>query len=172
MLSAIPTSGGAMVVVGVLMLLENALSRRNERMLRARGAVEAEGDVFPWMRIAYPAGFLLIGGEGAFRSELPRELFLWGTGVFAAAKALKYWAVHSLGTRWSFKVLVERDVPLVTTGPYRVLRHPNYVALIGEYAGVAIALVAPVAGIAAVCVFTWLLRKRVLVEERALGLRA
>jgi methyltransferase len=172
MLSAIPTSIGAMVVVGILMLLENGLSRRNERALRARGAVEAADDVFPWMRIAYPAGFLVIGVEGASHGALPRELFLWGTGVFAAAKGLKYWAIKSLGERWSFKVLVERDVPLVTTGPYRLLRHPNYIALIGEYAGVALALSAPIAGIAAAAVFAWLLRRRIRVEERALGLRA
>jgi methyltransferase len=172
MLPAIPTSIVAMLVVGVLMLLENALSRRNERRLRARGAIEAEHDVFPWMRIAYPAGFLLIGVEGAWHTVLPRNWILWGTAVFAAAKALKYWAIAVLGDRWSFKVLVERDVPLVTGGPYRLLRHPNYVALIGEYAGVALALSAPLTGITAAGVFAWLLHRRIRVEERALGLRA
>jgi methyltransferase len=161
-----------MIVVGALMLAENALSRRNERLLRARGAIEAARDVFPWMRVAYPAGFLLIGLEGAWHARLPREPVLWGIAVFAVSKALKYWAIAALGRRWSFKVLVEPDVPLVTRGPYRLLRHPNYVALIGEYAGVALALSAPATGITAAGVFAWLLHRRIRVEERALGLRA
>jgi methyltransferase len=170
MLPARTTSIAVMLVVGALMLAENALSRRNERRLRGRGAIEAAGDVFPWMRIAYPAGFLLIGLEGAWHAVLPRDRFLWGMSGFAAAKALKYWAVASLGDRWSFEVLVERGVPLVARGPYRLLRHPNYLALLGEYAGIAVALSAPVAGVASVVVSAWLLRLRIRVEERALGL--
>jgi methyltransferase len=46
------------------------------------------------------------------------------------AKALKFWAIASLRTRWTYKVLVVPALPLVTTGPYQWMRHPNYVAVL------------------------------------------
>jgi methyltransferase len=68
-------------------------------------------------------------------------------------------------------VLVLPDAPLVTSGPYRVLRHPNYLAVAGEIAGVAMIVFAPVTGAVALASFGWLMLKRIRVEERALGQR-
>jgi len=59
----------------------------------------------------------------------------------------------------------------VTSGPYRWMRHPNYVAVLGELVAISVALSAPIAGVIAFIGFAWLLRKRIAVEERALGLR-
>lgn len=157
--------------VGAMMLLEAALSRHNERTLRERGAVEAPGDVYAWMQVAYPLGFLLIAAEGALQPALPRERLLWGVAVFTLAKALKYWAIASLGPRWAFRVLVLPGVPLVSSGPYRVLRHPNYVAVLGEFAGVALMLSAPVTGSMVTLGFAALVWRRIRVEDVALGRR-
>ena len=66
-------------------------------------------------------------------------------------------------------MLVLPGAPLVVTGPYRLLRHPNYVAVIGEIVAVAVALQAPVAGVVAALGFGWLIRRRIVVEERALA---
>ena len=99
------------------------------------------------------------------------ERSLSGLAIFTAAKALKFWAIASLGVRWSFKVLVLPDAPLVTAGPYRLLRHPNYVAVTGELVGVAVAIGAPIAGALGTLVFVWLMRRRIQIEERALGIR-
>ena len=85
------------------------------------------------------------------------------------AKALKYWAIASLGPRWTFRVLVPHDAPLVTSGPYMRLRHPNYVAVIGELAGFAILVGAIATGILSVAGFGVLLWRRIVVEEQALG---
>jgi len=87
------------------------------------------------------------------------------------SKALKFWAIASLGGRWSFRVLVLPEAPLVTRGPYRFLRHPNYIAVMGELLSVALALAAPVTGTLALVTFAWLLSRRIACEERALGLR-
>ena len=154
--------------IGVLMLLESRVSRRHERALRARGAREPEGDVYPWMRVAYPGGFALMAVEGLIRGSGSDAQAVAGMAVFAAAKALKYWAIGSLGPQWSFRVLVVPGAPLVTTGPYRFVRHPNYIAVIGEFAGSVLLLNAPVAGTLATVLFAWLIRRRVAVEDRAL----
>ena len=99
------------------------------------------------MRWAYPLGFIAMGVEGALTGPAPPPILAAGLVVFGAAKALKAWAIASLGARWTFRVLVPPGAPLVTRGPYRVLRHPNYVALCGEFIGVALIVWAPIAGV-------------------------
>jgi methyltransferase len=159
------------IAVGMTMALEAVLSRHNERQLRAQGAFEPPDDVYRWMQWAYPASFIAMGIEGALHEQLSRDALLWGFAVFLCAKALKYWAIASLGPRWSFRVLVPPAGTLVTSGPYRFVRHPNYVAVIGELVGVALMVSALVTGATAVVVFVALIRARIRVEERALGLR-
>jgi methyltransferase len=92
-----------------------------------------------------------------------------GILVFLGAKALKYWAVFTLGPRWAYRVLVLPGAPLVTGGPYAWVRHPNYLAVVGEIAGVAMIAGAWMTGPAALAAVGALLRKRVAVEDRALG---
>ncbi len=159
------------VAVLLLMLVELQLSWHNAKALRARGAIEPPDDVFKWMRLAYPASFVLMGVEAALGGPLRREWVIGGLLLFGWAKALKFWAIAHLGPLWSFHVLVVPGAKLVTSGPYRWLRHPNYVALIGEFVAIAIALQAPVAGLLATLGFGWLIWRRIQVEERALGLR-
>ena len=155
-------------LVAILMLLETYHSRRNERALRARGAREPHDDVYRWMQIAYPGSFILMGVEGLSRGGPPEGQLVAGAILFGAAKALKYWAIASLGPFWSFRVLVLPGASLVTTGPYRWFRHPNYLGVMGELLGAALLLHAPLAGILAVVAFGLLLRRRIAVEERAL----
>ena len=171
LLPALPVSVAVAVVGAVLLLMavELQLSLVNDRALRARGAVEPSGDVIGVMRFAYPGVFLLMGAEGALHGALSRPLVLAGLVLLGAAKVLKFWAVATLGPRWSYRVLVIPGAPLVTRGPYRLMRHPNYVAVVGEIIAVAVALAAPVTGTAAVAGFGWLLRRRIAVENRALG---
>jgi methyltransferase len=85
------------------------------------------------------------------------------------SKALKISAISALGVRWTFRVLVLPGAPLVKTGPYRVVRHPNYIAILGELAGVALIVWAPITGVIAFVAFGALIRRRIRVEERELG---
>ncbi|HVB39119.1 MAG TPA: isoprenylcysteine carboxylmethyltransferase family protein [Vicinamibacterales bacterium] len=158
----------ATLVIFMLMIAEATLAERHDRRLLAQGGVEARGDVYPIMRVVYPACFLAMAVESAVIGPPPRGWLLAGLALFAAAKALKYWAIATLGERWSFRVIVLPDVPLVTKGPYRWLRHPNYVGVVGELAGAAVLLHAPVTGAASLVVFGVLLVQRIRVEERAL----
>ena len=162
------------LVVGavfLLMLVELQIAVFNDRALRARGAVEPPDDVYPIMRFAYPAVFLLIGLEALRHAWLYRDVVLLGLLLFGWAKALKFWVIRTLGSRWSFRVMVVRGLPLATHGPYRWVRHPNYIAVLAEIVAIAVALSAPIAGVVGVLGFGWLLRKRILVEERALKIR-
>jgi methyltransferase len=156
-------------VVYALMIAEALLSRRNERALRARGAVEPRDDVYPLMQVAYPVAFLALLLEGWWRGPAGPAWWTAGAAIFVAGKTIKYWAIASLGALWSFRVLVVPRVPLVSGGPYRFMRHPNYAGIVGEILGVAVMMAALFSGPAALIVFGSLLWKRVRTEERALG---
>lgn len=160
-----------LAAVYLLMLVELQVAVFNDRTLRARGAVEPADDPYPVMRLAYPGVFLLIGLDALRHASLSRDVVLLGLLLFGWAKVLKFWVIRTLGSRWSFRVMVVPGLPLVTSGPYRWVRHPNYIAVLGEIAAIAVALSAPITGVIALVGFGWLLRKRIAVEERALGLR-
>lgn len=169
-------------VIAGLMVAEARLSRRHESSLRARGAVEPAGDVYGAMAVAYPLAFLLMGVEGLWGIRGER-LEAWGWGLdphrtgwfiaglllFVAGKGLKYWAIRALGHRWSFRVLVLPGEPLVTSGPYRYVAHPNYIGVVGELAGTAMMMEARVSGPVMLAVFGALLWARVRFENRVLA---
>lgn len=156
-------------IVIPFLVVENARSRRHERGLRARGAVEPPGDVFRWMRPVYPGMFVAMAIEGMVRGAAPVAIVAAGVAVFLLAKALKWAAILTLGELWSFRVLVVPGVRLVTTGPYRYLRHPNYLALLGEIVGAALMWRAWVTGVVFGLLFGELLRRRIAEEEAALA---
>jgi methyltransferase len=156
-------------VAFIPMLLETARSARNERALRAMGAVEPRGDVYRAMLVAYPLCFLAMIAEAWLRHRTASPVAGAGLAVFAAAKALKYWAMAVLGVRWSFRVLVPPGSSLTRQGPYRFLRHPNYAAVLAELAGMALMAQAPVSGTLSFVAFLALILARIRVEERALG---
>ena len=158
-------------VVVVPMIFEAFLSRRNEQQLRQMGAEEPHDDVYWAMQLVYPLMFVAMLVEGWRRGALVDVHVAAGFAVFVGAKLLKYWAIRALGVRWTFRVLVPPGSTRVLIGPYRLLRHPNYIAVIGELVGAALMTHALVAGTIAVIVFGALIALRIRVEERALGTR-
>jgi methyltransferase len=155
-----------LVVFGT-MLVEALRSARNERAQRMRGGLEPSGDVYNQMRLAYPAAFAAMLLEGTLR-HVGHITFAAGAALFVVAKGIKWWAILSLGPAWTFRVIVVPSAPLVTRGPYRFVRHPNYLGVVGELAGVALMTGAVVSGPIAVAGFSLLLSRRIAVEERAL----
>jgi len=161
----------AITTLAALLLMggEAVLSSFNERQLRARGAIEPEGDVIGLMRWVYPGAFIAMGIEGALGGPAPPNVLMGGLALFGVAKALKVWAISSLGPRWSYRVLVVPGEPLVTSGPYRFIPHPNYLAVAGEIVSAAAIVWAPITGVLAAIGFGWLMILRMKIEDRALG---
>lgn len=151
------------------MLVEAAIAGRHDRELRRLGAVEPPEDVYRLMQVAYPAAFIAVLSEGAWRGTHADGAFVAGLSVLALAKALKYWAIATLGPRWTFRVLVPPASSRVTDGPYRWLSHPNYLAVAGEIAGCAIAMRAVATGPFTLVGFGYLMLRRIRIEETALA---
>lgn len=162
---------GTLAAVLAVMAGEAVLSAHNASVLRARGAVEPAGDVYHVMQVAYPLAFVAMAIEGAVGGPSPPWVLVVGLGVFGLAKALKGWAISSLGTRWSFRVLVPPGEPPLVRGPYRFMRHPNYLAVCGEIVGAALIVGAFASGALALLGFGWLMLRRIAIEDRALGRR-
>lgn len=158
----------AAVIFG-FMLVEARRASANERGQRARGGVEPRHDVYPCMQVAYPGLFTTIIAEGMARPAPPSMVVLAGIVVFAAGKLLKWWAIVSLGRCWTFRVIVVPNMTPVASGPYRYLRHPNYVGVAGEFVGAALVAGAAVSGTLGTLLFVGLMMMRVRIENRALN---
>jgi methyltransferase len=159
----------AAVIFG-LMGGEARRAARNERTQRARGGVEpiADRSTYRAMQIVYPAAFAAMIFELALRGAPSHAALAIGATLFLAAKALKWWAIVTLGSCWTFRVIVVPGARLVHAGPYRWLRHPNYVAVAAELIGAAVMTGAILVGPSATAVFLLLMARRIRVEQRAL----
>jgi methyltransferase len=159
-----------LIAIVTMMLGELWLSRSNEEWMVAHGATTPPDPVYATMRSAYPLTFVVMAVEGAILDRPIGKAAIAGAALLVVAKALKFWAIASLGPRWTFRVLVLPGAPLVVGGPYRFIRHPNYVAVVGELLAMALLTGARITGPLSLLGFGWLLVRRIAAEERALGL--
>lgn len=162
------------LATGVERLVELVISTRNAHWAFARGGVEFGRAHFPWM-VALHTGLLAACLVEVLVADRPFLAWLgWPALVMTlASQGLRYWCIGTLGPQWNTRVIVVPGAGLVTGGPYRFLRHPNYVVVIME--GIALPLVhtAWVTAVAFTVLNAILLfRFRIPVEERALTLVA
>ncbi|MET4926331.1 isoprenylcysteine carboxyl methyltransferase family protein [Streptomyces sp. PSRA5] len=121
-------------------IAELVVARRNARWSLARGGTETGRGHYPAMVVLHTG--LLVGAlaEPALTGRPFVPAFGWTmVGVVVAAQGLRWWCIRTLGPRWNTRVIVVPGLPLVSGGPYRLLRHPNYVAVVAE--GLALPLV-------------------------------
>ena len=149
-------------------------SRRHVRRALARGGrLVREPRLWPAM-VAVHAAFLVVPPlEVALlgRPFLP-ALALPALAVAAAAMALRYWAIVTLGPRWSTRVMALPGEPAVTTGPYRYVRHPNYLAVALELAALPLVHTAWLSALAFSLANAGLLACRLRTEEALLAAHA
>jgi methyltransferase len=113
-------------VVIVQRLLELTIASRNEKWMKEKGAIEFGKGHYPWMVLMHIAFFVsLIAEVLIFKRGLSPlwPLFLL---VFLLAQAGRIWALASLGKYWNTKIIVLPGAEVVQKGPYRFIRHPNY----------------------------------------------
>ncbi len=163
-----------LLVLGVALvatqrLLELVLSRRNERRIRARGAVERGRGHYPLMVALHALWIASTLVEGILRGlEVPA---LWPVplALFLLAQALRYWAVFSLGESWNTRILVVPGAKLVRRGPYKYLDHPNYVVVVVEILAFPLIFGAWVTALVFTALNAALLYVRIREEDRALA---
>jgi methyltransferase len=119
-----------LVLVALQRLIEIQYANRNTRALLARGAIEAGRGHYPLI-VALHAAWLV-----GILITLPAEpVISWPLiGIFVLLQAARVWVIASLGPYWTTRIIVLKDAPLVRRGPYKFLRHPNYVVVALEIA--------------------------------------
>lgn len=128
------------LATGVERVVELVISTRNARSAFARGGVEFGKGHFPWM-VALHTGLLLACLAEVWLGDRPFLPWLgWPLlALVVLSQALRYWCIVTLGAQWNTRVIVVPGLGLVRSGPYRWLRHPNYLAVVVE--GFALPLV-------------------------------
>jgi methyltransferase len=156
------------VAVAAERLVELLVSKRNLAWARRHGGREYGFGHYPFMVFLHTGLLVACVIEASHRSFFPalgRPMF----AVVVLAQALRWWCITTLGPRWNTRVIVVPGLPLVDRGPYRWMRHPNYVAVVLE--GIALPLVhtAWITAVVFTVVNAGLLRVRISAENAAMA---
>lgn len=158
------------LAVGVERLAELVVSERHRRWSMAHGGIETGAGHYPAMVLLHTG--LLVGAVLEVLA-LDRPFHPWlGWPMLAlavASQGLRWWCVATLGRQWCTRVVVVPGMPAVTRGPYRVLRHPNYLAVVVEGFALPLVHTAWVTALVFTVANAALLRVRIRTEERALS---
>jgi methyltransferase len=151
-------------------LVELALSRRNAAWARARGGFEVGRGHFRVMAVLHTSLLLGCAAEvllldRPFRPMLAAPMLV----LMVLAQGLRYWAIATLGPRWNVRVIVVPGTVAVDRGPYRLVRHPNYVAVVVEGLAVPLVFGAWITALVFTVLNTALLVVRIRCEEGALA---
>jgi methyltransferase len=150
--------------------MELLVSRRHARLAFDAGGMETGRGQYRVMVAVHALFPLACGGEVlALHRTFPGALGFAALAAALAAQALRWWAAATLGPRWSTRIIVVPGTRPVTSGPYRYVRHPNYLAVMLEAMTVPLIHAAWLSAIVFVAANAALLSVRVPAEERAMG---
>jgi methyltransferase len=159
--------GIIVALVALQRLGELVLATRNTRALLGRGAVEHGAGHYPLIVLLHAAWLLAL----LFLVPPDAPLSWFWLAVFVGLQGLRLWVVASLGPYWTTRIITLPDAPLVRRGPYRFLRHPNYVVVAAEIAVLPLVFgawrIALVFSLLNAAMLAW----RIRIEEQALTLR-
>jgi len=151
-------------------LFELRLSARHEAALAARGGYEVSGSRLGPIALAHALWLALWAWEVLALGSRPPAAWPALAAIALAAEALRWWAIASLGPRWTARVFALPGQPLVKAGPYRWVAHPNYLAVAIEILVLPLAFGAWRAALAGLALYLVTLSLRWSAERRARGL--
>ncbi|RSK27330.1 hypothetical protein EJF36_10785 [Bacillus sp. HMF5848] len=112
---------------------EVVVARSNEKWMRKRGAVEYGERHYPFIVLLHVLFFLALFFEVIITERQLVPLWQLVLAGFLIVQVLRIWALVSLGRFWNTKILVLPYASIQTTGPYRFMKHPNYVVVALEF---------------------------------------
>jgi methyltransferase len=143
---------------------ELVISRHNTRQLLARGAVEVASGHYPAI-VAMHAAWLL--SLWVFGHDQPVNQV--ALAVYLALQGFRIWVLRTLGSRWTTRIIILPQQPLVSAGPYRFLSHPNYAVVTGEIAVLPLVFDLPLLAALFTVLNAAVLAVRIRAENRALA---
>jgi methyltransferase len=158
-----------LVAVALLRLVELRISKRHQKDMVARGAAKVDEPRFRWMVLLHTAVLL---GAALEVVLLKRPFIPWLAApmfaVFLAANAVRWWVIRTLGEHWNVQVMDSTRLGVVTSGPFRYVRHPNYAAVFAEMLALPLIHTAWITATVGTVAHIGVLSQRLSTEERVL----
>ncbi|MCM3719705.1 isoprenylcysteine carboxyl methyltransferase family protein [Fictibacillus phosphorivorans] len=149
-------------------LTEVKIAKKNEETLLSMGAVEAGSSHYKWMVMMHVSFFVFLFLEVMFFGSTPPSWWLVPFVLFLIAQVVRIWAITSLGIYWNTKIVLLPGAEVVAKGPYRFIRHPNYLVVSLELLVIPLIFGAFVSAIIFTVLNILMLRVRIPTEEKAL----
>src|ERR1700737_1476325 len=158
-----------LALVGVGRLVELRISRRNQRRLEKQGVRKIVEPHFRWMVFTHVGVLAGAAAEGLLlhRPLIP-SLAIVMIALLVFANALRWWVIRTLAEHWNVEVMASSRVGVVAAGPYRWVRHPNYVAVVIESFSLPMIHTAWITAVAGTLADMEILRRRLRVEDNML----
>ena len=160
---------GLLVVVALLRIYELQVSRRHQREMIAHGASKVADPRFRWMVLVHVC---VLFGAALEVVLLHRPFYrLFGAvcfTLFLVANVVRWWVIRTLGEHWNVQVMNSTGIGVITTGPFRYVRHPNYAAVFVEMLALPLIHCAWITAVAGSAAHVIVLSQRLATEERVL----
>ena len=153
-----------LALVTLQRLGELVLAQYNTKNLQARGAIEVGASHYPLIVAVHAAWLITLWVIGRHQ-----PVNLAALAVFVVLQALRVWIIATLGSRWTTRIIVLLGEPLVESGPYRYLAHPNYAVVAAEIAILPLALHLPMTALVFTLLNAIVLLIRIRTESRVLS---
>ena len=155
-----------LVLVGIGRLGEVAVSRRNQRKMQEQGVQKIVEPHFPWLVLFHAVVLVSAGAEVLFlhRPLIP-ALAISMLALFILSNVLRYWVIFLLGGLWNIQIMDSSRLGIVTSGPYRWVRHPNYTGVVMEVFSLPMIHTAWITAIVGTLGDLEILRRRINVED-------
>lgn len=128
---------GLLLLATLQRLIELVIANRNTRALLAEGAYEVGRGHYPAIVFLHTAWLAVLWAFFLFDLAVFQP---WAAIAYLLVQGLRLWTLLSLGRYWTTRIIVVPDAPLVRKGPYRFIRHPNYLVVVLEIALLPLAL--------------------------------
>ncbi len=155
--------------VALLRLVELGISRRHQREMLARGAAKVAEAKIGWMVLLHTA---VLAGAALEVVLLQRPFLPWlaapMVALFLAANVVRWWVIRTLGEHWNIQVMDSTRLGVVTSGPFRYVRHPNYAAVFAEMLALPLIHTAWITATTGAVAHIGVLAQRLSTEERVL----
>jgi len=160
---------GLLLLVALLRLVELGISRRHQQQMVARGASKVVDPRFRWMVLLHTSVLLGSALEVVFlRRPFYPLLATICFFIFLASNAVRWWVIRTLGEHWNVQVMNSTGMGVITSGPFRYVRHPNYAAVFVEMLMLPLMHCAWITAIVGSFAHVLVLFQRLATEERVL----
>lgn len=150
-------------------LVELKIAKRNEKWMKARGGIERGAKHYKWFILVHSLFFISICLEVIIRDVSNVKLNYVLFTIFMITQVLRIWCIRSLGEFWNTKIIISPEFSLVKSGPYKYVKHPNYIIVGIELFVVPLLFGAYITSIVFPLLHIILLTIRIPFEERALA---